>query len=135
MPLRVKKSKNISNDVYYQMLSNKASSSANSLKNDKIDPHLSSLLDLLWMKITERFSSMSQAFKFFDVNQSQTISVREFYSGLERLRMSISEEDARLVFSYMDNDGNGDVTYSEFCELCEERRRSIGPFMQSPPKV
>lgn len=28
----------------------------------------------------------------------------------------------------MDNDENGEVSYNEFCELCEEKRRKIDPF-------
>lgn len=107
LPLRVKRDKNLSNEVYYQMLSNKPSGTIQAPKNDKLDSNLSALLDFMWMKISERFNSMSQAFKFFDVNQSQTISVKELYTGLERLRMSITEEEARQVFSFMDDDGNG----------------------------
>lgn len=49
-------------------------------------------------------------------------------AGLDRLRMKISEVEARKVFGYMDNDGNGEVSYNEFCELCEEKRRGIDPF-------
>jgi len=74
LPLRVKRDKNLSNEVYYQMLSNEPSGSVHAPKNEKVDTHLSALLDFVWMKISERFNSMSQAFKFFDVNQNQTIS-------------------------------------------------------------
>jgi hypothetical protein len=35
----------------------------------------------------------------------------------------------------MDDDGNGEVSYGEFCALCEESRRKIGPFMQSSDKL
>jgi hypothetical protein len=68
LPLRVKRDKNLSNEVYYQMLSNKPSGNSQAPKSDKVDNYLSTLLDFVWMKISERFNSLSQAFKFFDVN-------------------------------------------------------------------
>ena len=50
---------------------------------------------------------MSAAFKFFDSNGNQTISVNEFISGLERIRIKVSENEANKLFSYMDSDHNG----------------------------
>jgi Ca2+-binding EF-hand superfamily protein len=89
---------------------------------------------MLWTKIQERFYHIGPAFKFFDVNNSQTISFPEFLNGLERLRMSISEPEARKIFAYLDNDFNGEVQYNEFCQLCEEKRRKIDPFDTNPPE-
>jgi Ca2+-binding EF-hand superfamily protein len=42
--------------------------------------------------------------------------------------MKVTDSEASQIFHYMDNDHNGEVSYNEFCELCEERRRNIDPF-------
>jgi Ca2+-binding EF-hand superfamily protein len=37
----------------------------------------------------------------------------------------MSEANVSQIFGYMDNDNNGEVSYKEFCELCEENRRNL----------
>ena len=32
------------------------------------------------------------------------------------------------MFEYLDKDRDGHLTYKEFSDLCEERRRNIDPF-------
>lgn len=32
------------------------------------------------------------------------------------------------VFEFLDSNKDGYVTYNEFCQLCEEKRRDIDPF-------
>lgn len=32
------------------------------------------------------------------------------------------------MFDYLDKDKDNYLTYNDFCELCEERRRNIDPF-------
>ena len=36
------------------------------------------MMDLLWIKLDERFSSMGQAFRYFDKNYNNRVSFGEF---------------------------------------------------------
>jgi len=85
-------------------------------------------LEILGMKVSERFSKVKSAFRFFDINQNLSISFLEFMAGLDSLCMKIPEEQARDMFKALDRNGNGDLSYAEFCNLTEERRRGIDPF-------
>ena len=93
-----------------------------------IDFELDSLLDLLYQKVSERFIQMNAAFKFFDQDNSLSINFIEFYSGLDRIRMKVTETQARKMFEFLDKNRTGDLTYNEFCDICEERRRKIDNF-------
>lgn len=59
-----------------------------------------------------------------------SISFQEFKEGLEKLGVKVHDAEARTIFAYLDSSGNGELSYSEFCELCEERRRKIDPFIK-----
>lgn len=83
------------------------------------------------MKVGERFASVKNAFRFFDINQNLSISFLEFMAGLDSLCMKIPEEQAREMFKALDRNGNGDLSYAEFCNLTEERRRGIDPFQSA----
>ena len=37
-------------------------------------------------------------------------------------------KDIWAIFEYLDKDGDGFLSYDEFCNICEERRREIDPF-------
>lgn len=89
---------------------------------------MSSLIELVWNKISERFRSIALAFKYFDTNQSQTLSFNELKIGLEKLGLSMTDKDVIQIFAYMDTDNNGLVSYNEFCELCEENRRRLNHY-------
>jgi hypothetical protein len=56
----------------------------------------------------------------------------EFFNGLDQMRVKVSNEDCNKIFKYLDTDGDGLISYNEFCELTEERRRNIDPFKTSP---
>ena len=38
-----------------------------------------------------------------------------------------------MVFKYLDKNNDGFISYSEFCFLCEEKRRNIDPFDHIKP--
>ena len=42
--------------------------------------------------------------------------------------MKVHDSDATRIFTALDITGAGKLTYKEFCEICEERRRKIDPF-------
>ena len=89
-------------------------------------------MDLLSSKISERFTKLADAFKFFDSSMDGSLNFKEFKEGLERVRMKVHDSDARLIFAALDSSGNGELSYQEFCELSEERRLKIDPFDREP---
>ena len=40
----------------------------------------------------------------------------------------MASNDVKLVFDYLDTNKDGFVSYNEYCQLCEEKRRDIDPF-------
>lgn len=79
-------------------------------------------------KLMEKFSNLSTAFRFFDANLNQSISYSEFYTALDHLGIKISTEDSKKIFDHLDTNHDNAVSYNEFCELSEEKRRGIDPF-------
>lgn len=47
-------------------------------------------LELIWLRIDERFSSFSAAFRFFDMNFNNRVSFNEFSQGIETLKVKIT---------------------------------------------
>ena len=48
---------------------------------------LKRILDLLWIKISERFKSIHEAYRYFDVNFNNRVSFSEFQKGLDNMRI------------------------------------------------
>lgn len=49
--------------------------------------NLQTLLDLLWIKLDERFLTMADAFRYFDKNYNNRVSFAEFQKALDHLRI------------------------------------------------
>lgn len=94
----------------------------------KKDPRLLELLQLTSAKIYERFKTVQKAFRYFDTDHSQALSVNEFAQGIEFLRLKFSFNDIVRLFKYLDKTGSGAIGYEEFTLLTEERWRGIDPF-------
>lgn len=123
-PYHVKKDKNKSDELYYVMTSGKnAQHTGKYLEHQKTDLQLHTTLEFLWAKIEERFPKVGAAFRYFDTNKSNDISLNEFIYGCERLRIKLHVKEHLAVFNYLDQDADGNISYKEFCNLCEERRR------------
>ena len=90
------------------------------------------LLDLIWTKIEERFHFVAAAFRSFDLDINNNITLGAFETGLDNLRIKISSKEVRKIFNYLDQDQDGGISYNEFCALCEEKRRKIDPFDFKP---
>lgn len=86
-------------------------------------------LDTLWEKIQERFHKVAVAFRYFDINNNQQISLNEFEVSLHRLGIKLPAAKIKQMFEYIDTDKDGQIQYTEFCELCEESRRGIDPYV------
>ena len=82
--------------------------------------------------INQKFKKLADAFRFFDMDDNRTIDFIEFFSGLDKLRVKMSEQDAHNCFKYLNSKGDGEIDYNQFCALVEERRRNIDPFYNTP---
>ena len=71
-------------------------------------------MDIVWQKIEERFSLIKTAFRYFDKDNSGSISYNEFVYGVENLGIKLSNEQLRRVFQYIDQDSNGSINFNEF---------------------
>lgn len=62
------------------------------------------------------------------MDDNRSIDFIEFFSGLDKLRIKISEADALKCFQYLNSKKDGEIDYNQFCSLVEERRLGIDPF-------
>lgn len=74
---------------------------------------------------------MNDMFRFFDKDFDNQISFREFRVSCEELDFRFSNEEIKLLFSYIDADGGGTIGYDEFINLSEERRRGLDPLQNA----
>ena len=62
------------------------------------------------------------------MDDNKTIDFIEFFSGLDKLRIKMSDADALACFKYLNTSEDGEIDYNQFCALVEERRRNLDPF-------
>lgn len=84
-------------------------------------------LELIWLRIEDRFSNFSAAFRFFDLNFNNRVSFNEFSQGIENLKVKITHKELSDCFRYLDKEGNNYITYDNFCALSVERRSKPDP--------
>lgn len=103
----------------------------NSTKSDKVGKFdetmqdkrgVRNLLEILDLKINERFTALADAFRIFDKNFDGRITFKEFIEGINFLGCDFSIGDCRKVFDFLDKNHDQALDYIEFCELCEEKR-------------
>ena len=130
----MKKNKIESGALYSILHSGKdQNSSTFSLYDDQNDPvkgYLGTLLEFTWSKIHEKHATLAQAFRTFDIRNKGFITKSDFIFGLESLKIKLSTADIDMVFGYLDKSRDNQITYSEFCNMCEEKRRDIDPFRE-----
>ena len=59
---------------------------------------LKRILDLLWIKLDERFRTMGEAFRYFDRNFNNSVSFGEFQKALDLMRIKFSVEQLDAMF-------------------------------------
>lgn len=89
------------------------------------------MLDLLWIKINERFKSIAEAYRYFDVNFNNRVGFNEFQKGMDHLRIKFRVNILDAIFKYLDIGNKDYISYQDFCELAEERRRHLDAFDHS----
>ena len=113
-PMRVKKIKNKSSDIYCILSSNTRDNyNAKESSNGGIsDPDLALNLEIIWSIINQKFKKLADAFRFFDMDDNRTIDFIEFFSGLDKLRIKMSEQDALKCFKYLNSKNDGEICYN-----------------------
>ncbi|CAG9332419.1 unnamed protein product [Blepharisma stoltei] len=90
------------------------------------------LLEAIREKLITRGSrgllGLARQFKIMDDNDSGTLELEEFVKAFRDYRVSMSEEDAQLLFSYIDRDNNNTIDYNEFLRALSG---PINPFRKS----
>ena len=64
--------------------------------------------------------TLEDAFREYDIDKSETISVDEFISGTSRFLQGVHENKIRALFQLFDNDGNGQLAVDEFIKALLE---------------
>lgn len=83
------------------------------------------MIQLVWIKIGQKFTKISEAFRFFDPDNNTTVNKREFRDALERLKISIpalkienegevTTVDINKIFETLDTHHIGYLTYQDF---------------------
>ena len=68
-------------------------------------------------KVHQKFHSIAQAFRHFDVQTQGSISFSDFSFTLENLALGLDRELMIQLFNYLDRDGDQQLKYNDFCSL------------------
>ena len=89
------------------------------------EQRLIKLLTLVGDKLNERFPTFQAAFRFFDADHSQSISMNEFANVIDYLRLKLSFDDIQKLYRFLDRNGSGDIGYNEMLLLKDENWRNL----------
>ena len=78
------------------------------------------VLNLISIKIQERFPNILSAFRFFDNDHQLSLTLNEFAQGIEFLRIKVSFDYIKDIFSFLDVHKDGHITYKEFSMLNDD---------------
>ena len=90
-------------------------------------PGLKNVMQMIWRRIEERFSTSSPAFRLFDRTANGKVTIDSFMLGLEALNVKLSSKDVLRVFKHLDTGRKSYITYGDFCNLSDERRSEADP--------
>ena len=88
------------------------------------------VLALISFKIHERFKTLLSAFRYFDSDHELSLTLNEFAQGIEHLRIKISFEYTKKIFSYLDHDNDGQIKFEDFRLLDEENWIKFDPLQR-----
>ena len=86
------------------------------------------MLDLLAIKIDERFHNMADAYMYFDLDFDNKVNFAEFQDRLDNLRVNFDIPQIKILFEALDHGNKGFICFKDFCELGEEKRRGIDAY-------
>ena len=70
---------------------NKATSEPRIIPSDQV--HLQRIMESVWIRLQERFKTFSPAYRFFDINFNNRVSLNEFIIGMEKLKVKLGSRD------------------------------------------
>lgn len=91
-------------------------------KTDPNSKSIPNMLRFLWVKIEERFTKTSHAFRYFDEKSRTKISFNQFAHAIENLKIKFHRDDMKELFNYLDADKDGFLNYAEFARLNANQR-------------
>ena len=100
--------------------------------NYEISQNLYRILEMIHIKIEEKFKSYRDAFRKMNIDFNDYISFSEFWKGLESIGICLRLTDYRQVYDFIDENKNGQINYSEFCKIPQTIER---PFIQVETKA
>ena len=71
----------------------------------------------MWIKVEERFSKPSHAFRYCNEQCRSKISYKEFESGIEKLMIKFHRDEMKRIFKYIDKGKDKYLNYIEFSKL------------------
>lgn len=57
---------------------------------------------------------MFRVFRIFDKDENLKLSFDEFYNGIQKYGLDVSEKEAKESFDYIDKDKSGSINIDEF---------------------
>ena len=76
-----------------------------------------SMINFLWVKIEEKFTKPSQAFRYFDDKSRSKISYSQFENAITKLKIKFHKDNIREIFTFLDQDKDKFLNYMEFSRL------------------
>jgi len=123
-PILVKRDKNSSQGMNYVMDGNSFKAQQLSMR-DAQDAEVSArvglaeleyvkqLMSLIFSRLEDKHRNVTEMFRFMDQRGKGKISKPDFTSAVERMRISLSREDANKVWNYLDTNKNGYIQLHE----------------------
>lgn len=81
--------------------------------------YINKLIEFVWTKTMERHRTANSAFRFFDSEGRGQIKKSDLFTGFEKLRIKLSNEDFSRIWGILDCSHRGRINYNEFCVLGE----------------
>jgi Ca2+-binding EF-hand superfamily protein len=69
--------------------------------------------------IRRRDENLDRVFREFDRNGDGEVSEREFLRAMDKLRLDLTDKEARKLMSRFDTDNSGRISYREFIRHLE----------------
>ena len=89
------------------------------------------LINLIEIKMEEKFKTIHDAFRIFDTNGDSKLDFKEFEKGMNHLAADLSKEDIIQAYNLLDRNKNGEIEYHEFCDSFDGYKRRGNPLVTS----
>lgn len=79
------------------------------------------IIDYMVKKIEKCNLDVRNVFNTFDTDKSGSIDQKELKRVLDYCNIVVNEEELHKIFQMIDADGNGKITFKEFCDVMDGR--------------